>query len=267
MKPNYRNNYEALQKRDFRNGIIRLLETNYKILGSRRVLGMIANDILELHREFFPELSQQSPGTIVWRTTDASCSKPSYGTRTEDMPVKTVFLPLVTEEDIAIRLERFWGKGKVQRQFERDVAVVARLVKSAYDQGGLLSQAEVSALINRSLGTVSRYIHRYHQTHQDILPTKGIMLDQGCRPTHKAMIIALYEQGHDEVAISQKTQHSLEAVGRYLRTYKNIKLLMIKGLTEAELIQATGKSKRLINEYRKIIQYHHPRLCQQRTDN
>lgn len=260
MQANNRNNYESLQKRDFRHAIIRLLERDYKLLGSRRVLGMLANDIVELQREFFPDLSRCAPGTIVWRTTDARCGKPSYGTRTEDVPVKTVFLPLVTEEDIEVRLQRFWGKGKVQKQFERDVDVVARLVKSAHAQGGLLSQAEVSALINRGLGTVSRYIQRYHETHEDILPTKGIMLDQGSRPTHKAMIIALHEQGHDEVAISRKTQHSLEAVGRYLRAYRNIKLLMKKGLDETEMLQATGLGRRMVNEYAKIVRYHHPRL-------
>lgn len=260
MQPINRNNYESLQKREFRHAIIRLLERDYKLLGSRRVLGMLANDIVDLQREFFPDLSRCAPGTIVWRTTDARCGKPSYGTRTEDLPVKTVFLPLVTEEDIEVRLQRFWGKGKVQKQFERDVDVVARLVKSAHQQGGLLSQAEVSALINRSLGAVSNYIQRYHETHEDILPTKGIMLDQGSRPTHKAMIIALYEQGHDELAISRKTQHSLEAVGRYLRAYKNIKLLLEKGLTTTELMQATGKSQHMVSQYQKIVWYHHPRL-------
>jgi len=260
MRLTSRNNYESLQKRDFRNAIIRLLETDYKILGSRKVLSMVANDILELHRDFFPELAQRAPGTIVWRTTDARCGKQSYGTRTEDLPVKTVFLPLVTDEDIAVRVKRLWGKGNVPKQFDRDVDVVARLVKSAYEQGGLLSQAEISAMINRSLGAVSRYIEHYHQTHDDILPTKGIMLDQGSRPTHKAMIIALYEQGYDELAISQKTQHRLEAIGNYLRTYKNIKLLIQKGLTETELMQATGKSRHVVKQYQKLVWYHHTKL-------
>ena len=61
MRLTSRNNYESLQKRDFRNAIIRLLETDYKILGSRKVLAMVANDILELHRDFFPKLGQRAP--------------------------------------------------------------------------------------------------------------------------------------------------------------------------------------------------------------
>ncbi len=260
MRPEYRNHYESLQKREFRAAIIRLLETEYKILGSRKVLGMLANDILELHREFYPDIAQRAPGTVVWRTTDARCGKPSYGTRVEDVPVKTVFLPLVTEEDIEVRVQRHYGKKNVLKQVDRDVEVMARLVKSAYEQGGLLSHAELSTLMNRSLSTVGKYLQRYHATHDDILPTKGIMLDQGSRPTHKAIIIALYEQGLDEPAISKQTEHSLEAVGRYLRTYKNIKTLMEKGLTQIEIMRTLSLGRATVVQYQKIVRHHHPEL-------
>jgi hypothetical protein len=60
---------------------------------------------------------------------------------------------------------------------ERDIKTMARLIKSAYEQGGLLSGAELSLLLNRSLGAIGRYLKKYHETHEDILPTKGIMLD------------------------------------------------------------------------------------------
>lgn len=260
MQPEVRNNYESLPKRNLRNAIIRLLENNYKLLGSRRVLGMLANDIVDLHREFYPDLEKQEPGTIVWRTTDAGCGKPSYGTRVEDMPVKTVFLPLVTDKDIDLRIRRFYGKQKVLKQVERDVEVVARLIKSAYAQGGLLSQAELSTIMNRGLSTISKYIRRYHETHDDILPTKGIMLDQGSRPTHKASIIALFEQGYDELTISEKTDHSLDAVGRYLRAYRNIKFLMEKGLSLVELTRTTGLGKYTVVQYQELVRKHHPEL-------
>lgn len=260
MRHEYRNHYESLQKRDFRAAIIRLLETDYKVLGSRKVLGMLANDLVELHREFYPELEGRAPGTVVWRTTDARCGKPSYGTRVEDVPVKTVYLPLVTDQDIAVRVARQYGKKRVQKQVERDVEVMARLVKSAYAQGGLLSHAELSALMNRSLGAVGDYLARYHATHDDILPTKGIMLDQGSRPTHKAIIIALYEQGYSEPAISKKTDHSLEAVGRYLRAYRNIKLLLERGLTTTELMRTTGLGRHVVLQYQTLVWNYHPDL-------
>lgn len=197
MKSKVRNRYESIPKRNFLNAIIRLLEEQYKIIGSHKVLQMIADDIVALHREFYPEIDRQSFGHIVWRTTGAGCKKPSYGTRVEDYEVKTVILPLVTEEDIIMRIENFYGHPKAnanyKKQQERDIEVMARLVKSAYEQGGLLSGAELSVLLNRSLTTIGRYMRLYHQTHTDILPTKGMVLDQGSKPTHKAAIIDLYE--------------------------------------------------------------------------
>ncbi len=260
MKTEVRNRYESLPKRNFRTAIIRLLEEQYKILGSHKVLAMVADDIMQLHREFYPDIEQRSGGSIVWRTTGAQCHKPSYGTRVEDYEVKTVILPLVTEEDVVDRIRRHYGKDGACKQRDRDIAVLARLVKSAYEQGGLLSGAELSVLLNRSLTTIGKYIQQYHETHDDILPTKGIMLDQGSRPTHKAAIIDLYEQGYPEPDIARLTTHTLEAVGRYLRSYKNIKFLMVKELNLMEIVRTTGLGRSTVVQYQKLVMQYHPDL-------
>ena len=143
MKAKARNRYESIPKRNFRNAIVRLLEVQYKILGSHKVLQMIAEDILALHKEFYPDIEAQRLGHIIWRTTGADCKKPSYGTRVEDYEVKTVILSLVTDKDVEMRIESFYGQPKgnenYKKQQERDIEVMARLVKSAYEQGGLLS--------------------------------------------------------------------------------------------------------------------------------
>jgi hypothetical protein len=260
MKTEARNRYASLPKRSFRTAIIRLLEEQYKILGSHKVLAMVADDIVELHREFYPDIRQRRAGSIVWRTTGAQCHKPSYGTRVEDYEVKTVILPLVTEEDVVDRIRRHYGGHGAGKQRDRDIEVLARLVKSAYEQGGLLSGAELSVLLNRSLGTIGKYIRLYHETHDDILPTKGIMLDQGSRPTHKAAIIDLYEQGYPEPDIARLTTHTLEAVGRYLRSYKNIKFLMAKGLNLMEIVRTTGHGRSTVIQYQKLVLQYHPDL-------
>ena len=138
MKTKHRNRYASIPKRSYRNAVIRLLEEQYKIVGSHKVLQMIADDIVTLHKEFYPEIDKQHLGHIVWRTTGANCKKPSYGTRVEDYEVKTVILPLVTEKDVEMRIESFYGHAgeHYKKQQERDIEVMARLVKSAYQQGG-----------------------------------------------------------------------------------------------------------------------------------
>jgi hypothetical protein len=266
MKVEGTSRYESIPKRSFRNGIVRLLEEDFKLIGSHKVIEMIADSIIELHKEYFPDIEKMSHGHIVWRTTKATNRKPSYGTKSEDYEVKTVILPLITDEDIDNRIKSFYshrddkGQCKYQPQVERDVEVMARLVKSAASQGGWLTGSELSVLLNRSLTTIARYMARYHETHQDILPTKGMMLDQGSKPTHKAAIINLYEQGYPEPDIARITNHTIDSTSRYIKTYKNVKLLVEKKFGIMEIVRVTGMGCKTIYQYQELIYQYHPAL-------
>lgn len=264
MKVNARTRYESIPKRNFRNAIIRLLEDNYKLVGSHKVIQMIADDIMNLHREFYPDLEKASFGHILWRTTKARFSKPSYGTRTEDYETQSVILPLITDEDIDNRIKSFYsGSDKVgtqnyKKQMDRDIEVMARLCKSAAKQDGWLTGAELSVLLNRSITTIARYMRIYHQTHDDILPTKGLMLDQGSRPSHKGAIIDLFEQGYPEPDIARITNHTIESTSRYIKRYKDIKLLLKKGFNLMEMVRVTGLGRSTVIQYRDLIYRYHP---------
>ena len=266
MKVNSRNRYESIPKRNFRNAIIRLLEENYKLVGSHKVIQMIANDIVDLHRRFYPELEKESFGHILWRTTKARSSKPSYGTRAEDYETQTVILPLITDADIDNRIKSsYGGSGKdghqnYKKQTDRDIEVMARLCKSAAEQGGWLTGAELSVLLNRSLSTIGRYLREYHATHGDILPTKGLMLDQGSKPSHKGAIIDLYEQGYPEPDIARITNHTIESTSRYIKRYKDIKLLLNKGFNLMDMVRITGMGRRTVIQYRDLVHLYHPNL-------
>ena len=86
-----------------------------------------------------PRADCNSMGWIVWRTTSADSKKPGYGMKAEDYKIKTVVLPLVTEEDVEARMVGKQGKanGNYIKQQERDMRVMVRLIKSAYEQGGI----------------------------------------------------------------------------------------------------------------------------------
>ena len=71
--------------------------------------------------------------------------------------------------------------------------LMVRLLKSAKSQGGLLSGAEVVLLMNRSLTTIGKYLQALLREDGEVLPMKGYVLDQGSNPTHKGIIIELYE--------------------------------------------------------------------------
>jgi hypothetical protein len=266
MKLNSRSRYESIPKRSFRNAIIRLLEENYKLIGSHKVIQLIADDIMNLHRQFYPDLEGADFGQILWRTTKARSSKPSYGTRVEDYETQTVILPLVTGEDIDNRIRSFYsgpdkgGNANYGKQTERDIEVMARLFKSAAKQGGWLTGAEVSVLLNRSLTTIGRYMGIYHESHDDILPSTGMMLDQGSKPSHKAAIIDLYEQGYPEPDIARITNHTIESSSRYIKHYKDIKLLLKKGFNLMEMVRVTGMGRSTVIQYRELVYRYHPAI-------
>jgi hypothetical protein len=257
-----RDRYESIAKRDFKTALIRLLETDYKVLGSRRVLVMLADDIEQLHQEYFPQRDRLQMGDVVWQTTKDDGQRPSYGKKTEDYAVQTVVLPLIRKEDVERRI--YFKKGDRNSNYRhreaRDIELMVRLLQSAKAQGGLLSGAELSVLMNRTLGTIGKYLKAYFEKTGEVLPMKGYVLDQGSNPTHKGIIISLYEQGVSPADIVLKTGHTQNAVDRYIQTYDQVLALVEKKHDAISICQITGRSLNTVRQYLRLVNDFHPRL-------
>jgi len=249
-----RDRYESINKRNFRSAIINLLENEYKILGSRKIIEMLADDLENLHREYYPGKDQLGFGEIVFTTTKDDGQRQSYGKKTEDYGTVTVALPLITKEDVERRI--YYKKGDRNSNYKhreaRDIETMVRLLKSAKQQGGLLSGAELSVIMNRSLSTLTKYLSAYTEKTGEILPLKGYVLDQGSLPTHKGIIISLYEQGKSPADIVLNTGHSQDAVDRYIKQYDQIKKLIRKRMDETAIKEITGRSMKVVREYIKL---------------
>lgn len=161
---------------------------------------------------------------------------------------------MFTEEDIEQRI--YYKKGdknsNYRHQRHRDVVRMVRLVKSTKQQGGLLSGADLATLLNRALGTIGKCLKAYQSETKEILPLKGYVLDQGSLPTHKGIIISLYEQGMSPADIVLDTQHSQNAVDRYITHYEQIKKLYKRGLDEQAIKSITGRSLKVVREHIKL---------------
>ena len=107
----------------------------------------------------------------------------------------------------------------------RDKRRLARMVEAAEEQGGLLTIAELSVILNKSYEVTRQYIRQWEEETGGLLPMKGYRMDQGSRPTHKKEIVRLYEQGLEPPDVARETEHSLKAVERYLKDYERVKLL------------------------------------------
>ncbi len=262
FSPRQRSRYESIPKRDFKNALIRLLETEYKVLGSHKVLTMLADDIEQLQQEYFPRKNRLQSGDVVWQTTKDDGQKPTYGKRTEEYAVQTVTLPLVRAEDVERRI--YFRKGDRNSNYRhresRDIELMVRLLKSAKEQGGLLSGAELSVLMNRTTTTIGKYLKAYFEKTGEVLPMKGYVLDQGSNPTHKGIIISLYEQGVSPAEIVLKTGHTQNAVDQYIKTYDQVLQLAKKNHSAVSISQITGRTINTINQYVRLVKDFHPRL-------
>jgi hypothetical protein len=257
-----RDRYESISKRDFKTALIRLLETEYKVLGSRKVLVMLADDVEQLHQGYYPSRNRLQTGDLVWQTTKDDGQRPNYGKKTEDYAVQTVILPLIRKEDVERRI--YFKKGDRNSNYRhreaRDIELMVRLLKSAKSQGGLLSGAELSVLMNRTLGTIGKYLKAYFEKTGEVLPMKGYVLDQGSNPTHKGIIISLYERGVSPADIVLKTGHTQDAVDRYIKTYDQVLALTQKKNDAVSICQITGRSLNTVRQYLRLINDFHPQL-------
>ena len=254
MSGEERQHYISMRKRNFKQAVVHLLETDYKIIGSHKVTQMIAEDIEELAQRFFP--SSASPGVLIWNTTSRSEKKVSYGKKTEDQRTCIVKLPFLTSEDIEKRIKPHSRQEGLLQEVQRMV----RVIKAAFRQGGLLSIAEVATIMDRGLTTTQRKLSEYQREKGEVLPLKGNILDQGSSPTHKRIVIQLYEKRIAPPDIARQTGHSLDAVDRYISDYERVKMLMQKGVNAKEIGQLIGRGLHTVKEYWQIAHVYHPEL-------
>jgi hypothetical protein len=256
--------YRTALHRTFQQAVVHLLETEYKLVGSHKVIQMMASDIANLHEEYYQHAAHVPPGHIVWRAALDPGRKPPAGQAAGEGPTVSAILPLITAEDIAERVQgRPPGTHSATWAHERDIRRIVRLVKAALNNPRgrqLLTLADLSLLINRSIRTVRRCIHDHFEQTGELLPTKGFVLDQGSNPTHKGIILRLYEQGKAPPDIARATEHSLEAVDRYIKDYERVKVLLSKGLTANEISHAIGRGLRTVLQYYQIVLEFHPEL-------
>ena len=255
------NPYASIEKRTFESALLYLLETEYGLLGGRRILSLLVEDVMGLLEEFYPTTERAASGTLIWSCTADEGKKAEPGKRTEEYKTVTVKLPLVSGADLRERTAGKTPRGQRQAVVKaRDRKRLARLVKAAAEQGGLLTIAELSVILNKSYEVTRRYAREWEEETGELLPLKGYRMDQGSRPTHKGEIVRLYEAGLEPPDIARETGHSLKSVERYLKDYERVRLLLKRGMGTEEISSLIGRGKRVVVEYVELARQYHPQL-------
>jgi hypothetical protein len=255
------NQYKNINKRTFESALMHHLETEWGLLGGRRILQMLVDDVLTLQAQFYPELDKAGSGTLIWTCTANEGRKAEPGKRTEEYKTTTVALPLVTADDIEDRTQGKTPRNKrAQKVDDRDRKRLARIVKAAAEQGGLLTISELSVILNKSYETARKYARQWEEETGEILPMKGYLMDQGSRPTHKVEIARLSEEGMEPPDIARATGHSVRSVERYLKDYERVRMLLKRGIPVEDISTTIGRGVRVVVEYVDLARKHHPEL-------
>jgi hypothetical protein len=253
-------NYIGSSERTFQQAVLGLMESQYKVLGSRRVLEMLAQDIQDLVEQFFPIPGHLTAGWMVFTGTRASGPKAHPGQGGGEHELVTLAWPVLLHEDLVYRAthpdqkecQREWFCQRLIRIIEYGVAQPESPV--------LLTQSDLSSMLGLTQREVCQLLEYARQSSGKALPTKGYYFDQGRRPTHKDEIIALYEAGVDEAEIAHRANHAQESVGQYIRDYERVKLLCEHKIPLGQIPALSGIQPSVVEAYTKLIAKYHPNL-------
>ncbi|AAM04277.1 predicted protein [Methanosarcina acetivorans C2A] len=195
--------------------------------------------------------SQRKEGQIIFHGVSKDVPP---GVPVNEMNLVSVIITIYDPEDC-----------KVKNQRELLDKRIMRISNEAHTQGALLTQADIAILLGESTKTISRHIEALEEN-GELVPTRGKWKDIGPGVSHKKRILELYLKGYEYTEIERKTQHSGEAIMRYVKDFARILVLTEEGFEDEELRIITGLSEKTIQEYKELIETYSTEEYQERLD-
>jgi len=143
---------------------------------------------------------------------------------------------------------------------------ILRLVEEALDQGGILTQEDLSCILRVDVRTIKRDIARLRREGY-LVHTRGWVKGIGRGKSHKVVIVELYLQRYTYTEISRGTRHSPFAIKRYLTTFARIINLAKRKISSEEISFLLGISSHLTEEYLKLYQRYNLSQYQDRIED
>lgn len=204
----------------------------------------IAEELIKLFEAMTPETSSLKPGQILWNALDKN-------TRGDSLKRKyvPVVLSVICEEDIQSLTQGI----KMSKISEN---AIARMIREAYQQGGILSSRDIGLITLRQPSWASSVRKRFEAQNDCTLPHTGALHDMGSTISHKTTIIRkVVLEKKDPAIVARECNHTQSAVDRYLIDYHRVKTLY-KLKHNLEFIHLTTLiAKHVISQYIEIIDH------------
>jgi hypothetical protein len=241
-----------LKKRNLPELLVHKFLTEYGYDHGPVIARAIVDDILDTVERCYPK--RVSPKTVIWLAVRLKIRDRMKGISISDLvPIQ---LRVYTEEEIELLTDPGLRKRRQARHaFNR--ARFARWCFEAYEQGGVLTQLDLSLLSGLSEDRISAALRKYETETGTVVPTRGTVHDMGPAITHKGEIVRRWLQHQSPLRIAQEMKHSQTSVDRYIADYQKVRLLAQK-VPFADLPALTGMSPALVNQYTELLRDFEP---------
>jgi hypothetical protein len=234
--------YRSAQERFLEKGVELFFEREFPKFFGPILRQKIASDLMALVKKSYLDVKRLQPGQILWNALDKRTRGDSPHRR-----FVPVVLSLVTPQDID---QLALGQSAVV--FAENA--IARMIREAYAQGGVLSMRDISLLTLRTPSAVSHARKNYETRHQTVLPHTGVLHDMGSCITHKGIILKkIVLEKKDPTVAARECNHTQAAVDSYLNAYNRVKMIYESNQDPTFIHKVTGIAKHVVKQYMEIV--------------
>ena len=228
-----------------KNALAHRIEKEFPRIGGPRICKLCADMILEVVHGHIRSKQTISHGQILWTAVNIE-DRPGWSQKIADTDLVPVLLDASTAKDIQSRID-----GVHPRQVRLRKAI--RMCHQAYEQGGLLTNYDLSEILNIRDSLVGQLLSEYERKKKKVVPRRGTIHDAGSSVSHKGIICRKrYVQGKNSDQIARETYHSIEAVDRYLGQFDRVRHCYRQGFSTIETAHILNCSVSLVKAYHQI---------------
>lgn len=240
-----RKKYGPLKDKTLRNALSHRMGQEFPRLGGPRILGLCADMVMEVISEHVKPRESLCHGQVLWMGVSID-DPPSHRKRIADTDLVALVLDLCVNDDIEAIVKK-------EQKGQRILSKSLRLCRQAYEQGALLGNCDLAALLGASDSHIASLLCEHERTTQKVVPRRATLHDMGSGLTHKRIIVKKrFAEGKDPDQVARETYHSLEAVDRYLGQYDRVRHCRLQNMSEEETAFTLDMSVSLVREYIEI---------------
>lgn len=241
-KPDAIRKYQSAHDRFLKPALVNFFAREFSGYFGPIVRENIADELVSLFNSLCPESSRLKPGQMIWNALDKNTRADSPNRR-----YKPVILTVVNDHDIGM-FEKRKPLPEIRKQ------VMARMIREAYAQDGILSTRDLSLILTMDAAHLSQQRIEYELQNKTVLPHTGVIHDMGTTITHKSQIIFKYViEKKDPKTVAYETNHSQLAVDRYIKDYNRVKTLTDDGKDIDFINLTTNIARHVIIQYQQIL--------------